>query len=128
VKRNSPPWLALWLFARLAGRYHREAMVGDLLEECRLGRSSLWCWQQVLCALVARVRSAVRPRLTFGLLLVVWWWTLLAVASYEWKWPVLFLAADPTLYLLCGRRRRTGTAVRMDSHNPCDEGGFGGRS
>lgn len=108
-----PPKLAAWLLSHLAGRYRRDALIGDLAEEYRHGRSGSWYWRQVLWALAASGRHFLSSRPPgFGFLL--WWWTLLVLASFEWKWPVLIFALDPSPYLLYRRRRK-----QRRSQTPC---------
>jgi len=46
-----PPRLASWLVEHLASRYQREALLGDLFEEYRCGRSRAWYWRQAALAL-----------------------------------------------------------------------------
>ena len=46
MTEKQPPALATWLLTRSARG--NEALVGDLLEEYRQGRSALWYWRQVL--------------------------------------------------------------------------------
>jgi signal peptidase I len=62
MKRARPPTLATWFLDRLGDKYRRDALVGDLLEEYRRGRSNAWYWRQVLWAMIASGRSALRPR------------------------------------------------------------------
>ncbi len=58
------PQFARWLLARADRAGHREALVGDLLEEMAHGRSRCWVWQQVIglgwFALVAHTRQHAR--------------------------------------------------------------------
>jgi hypothetical protein len=49
VRHKRPPHVALWLLRQLAAD---EILVGDLLEEYRAGRSSLWLWRQVFLSMV----------------------------------------------------------------------------
>lgn len=112
-RHRPPPRLATWLVSHLAGRYRRDALIGDLAEEFRRGRSGGWYWRQALWALAASCRRFVATRPPgFGLLL--WWWSLLVLASLEWKWPVLIFALDPSPYLLYRRRRK-----QRRSQTPC---------
>src|ERR1700689_2164743 len=56
MKCADPPRLATWLLEHAGGRYRREALVGDLIEEFSLGRSRAWFWRQILHALCSGVR------------------------------------------------------------------------
>ncbi len=65
---RAPPKLALWLLKHLGSPYHRESLAGDLIEQCREGRSRAWCWRQAVTAIVlARARFLrVLPWAAFG--------------------------------------------------------------
>lgn len=58
----NPPKLATWLLDRLGFATQNPALVGDLLEEFRGGRSRGWYWRQTLTAIAAGVRCNVRNR------------------------------------------------------------------
>ncbi len=107
MTRRAPPSFATWLLDHFGDRYRRESLVGDLAEEYQRGRSSAWYWRQVLCALAASGRRASWPRRP-GLGLLIWWWSLLALASLQWKWPIVIFALDPSPYLLYRKRRKHG--------------------
>lgn len=66
----NPPRLAAWMLVHLMPGETDEALIGDLLESFRAGRSSAWYWWQVLMAIAIR-------------------W----VGSLFSHWPVLFFAA-----------------------------------
>jgi hypothetical protein len=72
MRAIEPPALPTWLLARLLVGQHRDALVGDLVEEYRRGRSSLWYWRQSLIAIVtASTEGAWRHAgLTLGTVLV----------------------------------------------------------
>lgn len=56
---------AVWLLERLAPRYRREALAGDLMEEIRHGHSQAWLWRNVLQAIASSLRHTVHAgRLT----------------------------------------------------------------
>lgn len=59
---------AMWLLERLAPRYRREALAGDLTEEFRQGHSQAWLWRNVVQAIALGLRHAAedsrRPRAT----------------------------------------------------------------
>ena len=50
MTEKQPPALATWFLKRAARG--NEALVGDLLEEYRRGRSAVWYWRQVLTTVV----------------------------------------------------------------------------
>jgi hypothetical protein len=57
---GSPPKLALWLLARYAAPYRRDALIGDLIEQYQEGRSRAWCWKQVAAAILTGRARAIR--------------------------------------------------------------------
>ena len=50
MRRTEPPTLATWMLEHGIPGDYDEALVGDLLEEFRAGRSERWYWRQVLAA------------------------------------------------------------------------------
>jgi hypothetical protein len=52
--------IAIWLLARIASKYQRDALIGDLTEEYAQGRSRRWLWVQVFAALRVRGASCLR--------------------------------------------------------------------
>jgi hypothetical protein len=105
VKPRTPPTLATWLLTRLGDRYRRDALLGDLMEEHRWGRSNAWYWLQVLHALIAGAGNGLRMRWP-GIALVVSWWMVLLGLSFACHWPVIIFALDPSLFWLHVRRKR----------------------
>ena len=57
---NKPPRLALWLLRLCAAPHYRDALIGDVIEMRKAGRSDAWCWRQALAAGVARLIGALR--------------------------------------------------------------------
>lgn len=71
LRSSRPPRFAVWLFQHLTRREHREALAGDLSEEYS-HRSDSWYWRQVLAAIAADFRTALRsPWGSVALALVV---------------------------------------------------------
>lgn len=61
-----PPRIAQALLRSVGGR-HAESLEGDLLEEFTAGRTRLWFWYQVVCALYEHAwRTVRRQALTFA--------------------------------------------------------------
>lgn len=60
MKHENPPAIARWILEYLVPGKKNDALTGDLLEEFRRGRSSVWYWRQVLAAFVVGCMGAVR--------------------------------------------------------------------
>jgi signal peptidase I len=60
MKALEPPRLATWLLQHAVSPYHRESLIGDLLETYRAGRTDAWYWRQVLLAWCATIASRAR--------------------------------------------------------------------
>ena len=68
-ERSQPPTLAVFLLRHLCPKDNQEALIGDLLESFREGRSDGWFWRQVLIALLAGVSKGLRlhwPQICFA--------------------------------------------------------------
>lgn len=61
MNTRRPPRLAHALLRRLRGPFH-ESLEGDVLEEFATGRTRLWFWQQVGCAVHQRMWQVVREQ------------------------------------------------------------------
>jgi len=110
-----PKWLvalATWILEHLTYVPHKEALVGDLLEELRRGRSTRWYWRQVLSAI--GVELSRRPR-DYALILIfsaAWstlypfWWHLIGRSHLPQTIPQRWAAFDwpysAVLALFCG--------------------------
>ncbi len=67
MKDPNPPKLATWLLNNFGATRHRRALVGDLLEEFRGGRSRSWFWRQALLIVARQLgREAFSPGILFG--------------------------------------------------------------
>lgn len=66
MNQRRPPRIAQALLRSLGGRYV-ESLEGDLLEEFAAGRTRLWFWYQVACALYEQTWRTVRQQaMTFA--------------------------------------------------------------
>jgi len=71
---HRPPAFARWLLNHFSCSPNNEAVIGDLDERYRQGRSDLWYWQQVFIAIVAGLFSHMRGHKTLVLSAVVMGW------------------------------------------------------
>ena len=110
---RTPPALALWMLLRLLRGPRCEALIGDLAEEYRHGRTRMWYWRQALWAIAADLRQHPRWRLGLGALRLLLIACLLAGASLGAKWPLFIFALDPIWWIcLYLARRRAGGGHR----------------
>jgi hypothetical protein len=47
-----PPRTALLLLRALGSPRYRDSLAGDLIEGCARGKGAVWCWREVLLALL----------------------------------------------------------------------------
>jgi hypothetical protein len=92
----SAPVAATWLLKKF--RPGDEALLGDLLEDSRNGRSVWWYWRQVFGAIVTGVRKDIRDHPILALRAMATGWIVLllifalgdrtaeAIAKYAWNW------------------------------------------
>lgn len=73
MTRKDPPKAAIWILEHLVPGETNDALAGDLLEEFRSGRSSLWYWKQVLVAVVLGYTRMLR--LNWAAILFSFLWT-----------------------------------------------------
>jgi hypothetical protein len=78
MRRSGPPPIATWMLEHFTFGCRNEALVGDLCEEFRFGRSDGWYWRQVLGAIAIGLYRAAgnHGTVTFFALL----WSMLAPA------------------------------------------------
>ena len=86
MRDTQPPRVAAWLFDRLASGPNREALMGDVVEQFRKGRSASWYWRQVICSILAATGRDVSGHkllalraVTVGLVSMWMFWALASV-------------------------------------------------
>ena len=72
MKRKDPSAVATWILEHLCPGGRNDALAGDLLEEFRQGRSSLWYWRQVLAAIAVGWAKALRANSMAFLFALLW--------------------------------------------------------
>lgn len=77
--RNHPPVIPTWLLEHFVN--HDTALVGDLLEECRQGRSTAWYWREVLTAIVVGSFQTIRTHIWLALRALALGWIFITAAS-----------------------------------------------
>src|SRR5262249_23185330 len=87
MRSMGPPRLARWLLSHLGSSGNNDALIGDLDERYRAGRSWGWYWKQ---AIVAIVLVSARPLLAGGL---VFWFLLNALFPVLGRCTVLMCIA-----------------------------------
>ncbi len=71
---SHPPIVANWLLQHLLSGEENEALVGDMMEDFRNGRSNLWYWKQVLAAIVVSSRDEVRAHALIAVKALITGW------------------------------------------------------
>jgi hypothetical protein len=114
------PRLAVWMLSRILRGRRSEALIGDLAEEYRQGRSRTWYWRQALWAIVVELREHPPRRLGLGALRLAMIATLLVGASFGAKWPLFIFALDPIWWFLGRHRTRRRGQEHRRRDAPCD--------
>lgn len=86
MRSTQPPALATRLLAQLGPDPNHEALVGDLIEQYRAGRSRAWFWRQTAAALLRAMTGDLRSH------------KLLALRAIAVGWSLYFAFAFPVNY------------------------------
>jgi hypothetical protein len=86
MRSAQPPAMATRLLERLGSDPMHEALVGDLVEQYRQGRSRAWFWRQALAAVLRRTVTDVRGH------------KLLALRALAIGWGLYFALSFPVNY------------------------------
>ena len=92
MRKAAPPLVAAWLLEHLTIGPRNEALVGDLCEEFRSGRSTGWYWRQVTLAIAVGIYRAIGNYGAAALFALMWSmlapaWVLI-VAGVEQQWDL----------------------------------------
>lgn len=109
-----PPPLAAWMLSRSLRGHRGEALLGDLAEEYRRGRSRMWYRRQALCAAAAEMREHPPRRFGLGVLRLLMILCVIIAATLHASWPLFIFVLDPSWLLLVRRHRRT-----TEGDGPC---------
>ena len=92
MRSNQPPAVATWLLRQFGCSPRNDAILGDLVEQYRHGRSRRWYWYQTLIALI------------MGLIRGVWEDKARALGTIATGWIILVLYylmfAGPLLHFI----------------------------
>lgn len=72
MTRKNPPAAANWILEHLNPSGKNDALLGDLLEEFRSGRSSGWYWRQALSAVISGFARGLREHWLALLFAALW--------------------------------------------------------
>ena len=89
MRSTQPPAVATWLLRQFGCSPRNEAILGDLIEQYRHGRSRLWYWQQTLIALLVGLLRGVWQEKLRALVAVVTGWIILAFYMFRFADPLL---------------------------------------
>jgi len=80
-----PPGFAHWLLENFGCSPNNEAVIGDLDERYRQGRSRLWYWRQILCAIAMSFSTEVRGHTLMAIGTILSGWMIKAAWSRTWS-------------------------------------------
>lgn len=83
---QQPPALATWVAQRLMSSPRRESLLGDLIEQYRQGRSSVWYWRQVCAAIVVGAVHDLAAHKLLALRALAIGWSLYYLFSFPVSW------------------------------------------
>jgi hypothetical protein len=76
MRASDPPRLALWLLKRFGCSPNNAAIIGDLDERYRTGRSHVWYWKQAVKAIAVSFAHEVSDHKALAFLALIAGWTL----------------------------------------------------
>jgi hypothetical protein len=93
---TQPPTIATWLLQHFGSSPNNDAVIGDLNERYRRGRSGVWYWRQVLLAIVVSVFKEVWNHKILTLRAIVVGSAVFVVSRYGFRltWELLFALAS----------------------------------
>jgi len=88
MNRPQPPALATWLMSALFVGHHVDALIGDLIEQHRRGRSSAWYWRQAVRAIVSAFAAELweHKRVAVPVLALGWYLPQIYMAAVRPRW------------------------------------------
>jgi len=101
MSSRSPPHLATWLLDALCSVSHAEALIGDLEEQFKAGRSRHWYWRQAIGTLALDLARTLRAHgLSFTLAVCVgcastWLWRFANSLAPRWLAALDTAPLDP---------------------------------
>src|SRR5882672_5716675 len=66
MRSKHPPVIAAWLLKKFGGSRDSDAMLGDLAERIRGGKSRAWYWKQVAISIVVTRRNGIHDHKLTG--------------------------------------------------------------
>jgi hypothetical protein len=118
MRQNEPPRMATWMLLRLTPSSRNEALIGDLFEGFRDGRSAGWYWRQSLVAVAIAWLRDLRAHVALITFVLAWsvvqpGWVLIVARSeshnnligsvwrIDWPWStILYLCLSLALNMV----------------------------
>ncbi len=80
MRSSQPPPVATWVLKHFGSR--NEALTGDLVEEYRQGRSTVWYWRQVLMVVVVGCGNEIRTHKLASVRAIITGWAALILSGF----------------------------------------------
>jgi len=96
MRSTQPPRTAGWLLRHFGSSPNNEALIGDLDERYRQGRSNLWYWRQALLAIVTSFFNEVGTHKLLTLRAIATGWVVAVVSrrAFNLTWEILSALAS----------------------------------
>ena len=82
MRSAQPPKIPTWLLRHFGCSPHNAAVIGDLDERYRRGRSPIWYWRQAAAAIVVSFFQEVRSHKLLTVRAIVVGWGVFVVSRY----------------------------------------------
>ncbi|HLH52932.1 MAG TPA: hypothetical protein VKY92_04880 [Verrucomicrobiae bacterium] len=86
-----PPRLAKWLLTHFGCSPNNDAVIGDLDERYRQGRSNTWYWRQVLLAIITGAFQEISDHPSLTLRAIFTGWALLLAGGFLFRTVVVYV-------------------------------------
>jgi hypothetical protein len=85
MRSTEPPKIARWILTHFGCSPNNAAVIGDLDERYRNGRSYAWYWKQVMTTLAIAFSQEVRARKLLALRAIVTGWILMLAGMFSFR-------------------------------------------
>jgi hypothetical protein len=96
MKVRKPPALAHWMLCRWTTGLHKDALIGDLIEQYQSDRSGAWYWAQTAITIVVSRTGQIRSPGRKLMRLAATAFAILALGVGTFSWAKTIREAQPT--------------------------------